>query len=157
MASNSKPCSSTIAGRALHHHRYRLLLRRARQAPRSRRFRHPCRKRRPRHRCVRATDQTTYLSSNGNPPPYYAPLAMTGILPTSLGPVIPGVKPNAAMVASRYVLMQDQCAPMTPHDTCATLRDQYDENERTLSRAFKSDQLPLLQREKELLAQLSHC
>jgi len=109
------------------------------------------------YRCVRATDQTTYLSSNGNPPPYYAPLAMTGMLPTSLGPVIPGVKPNAAMVASQYVLMQDQCAPMTPHDTCATLRDQYDKNERALSRAFKSDQPPLLQREQELLAQLSHC
>ena len=43
------------------------------------------------------------------------------------------------------------------HDTCATLRDQYDKNERALSRAFKSDQPPLLQREKELLAQLSHC
>jgi len=45
------------------------------------------------YRCVRATDQTTYLSSNGNPPPYYAPLAMTGMLPTSLGPVIPASSP----------------------------------------------------------------
>lgn len=109
------------------------------------------------YRCTRATDQTTYLSSNGNPQPYYAPLAMTGMLPTSLGPVMPGVKPNAAMVASQYVLMQDQCAPMSSHDTCATLRDQYDETERKLSRAFKSDQPPLRRREKELLAQLSHC
>jgi hypothetical protein len=109
------------------------------------------------YRCVRATDQTTYLSSNGNPQPYYVPLAMTGMLPTSLGRIAPRVKPNAAMVASQYVLVQDQCAPMTPQDTCATLRDQYDENERKLSRAFKSDQPPLLQREKELLAELSHC
>lgn len=109
------------------------------------------------YRCSRATDRTTYLSSNGNPQPYYAPLAMTGIVPTPLGHVTPGAKPNAAMIASHYVLMQDQCVPMTPQDTCSTLRDQYDENERKLSRAFKSDQPPLLQREKELLTQLDHC
>lgn len=109
------------------------------------------------YRCVRATDQTTYLSNNGNPQPYYVPLAMTGMLPTPPGRITLGLKPNAAMVASQYVLVQDQCAPMTPQDTCSTLRDQYDENERKLSRAFKSDQPPLLQREKELLAELSHC
>lgn len=109
------------------------------------------------YRCVRATDQTAYLSSNGNPQPYYAPIAMTGILPTSLGNIAPRAKPNAAMIASHYVLMQDQCEPMTPQDTCATLRDQYDENERKLSRAFKSDQPSLLQREKALLAELNHC
>jgi hypothetical protein len=109
------------------------------------------------YRCVRATDQTTYLSNHGNPQPYYAPLAMTGMLPTPPGRITLGLKPNAAMVASQYVLVQDQCSPMTPQDTCSTLRDQYDETERKLSRAFKSDQPPLLQREKELLAELSHC
>ena len=109
------------------------------------------------YRCARATDRTTYLSSNGNPQPYYAPLAMTGIIPTPLGHITPGVKPNAAMIASNYVLMQDQCEPLTPQDTCATLRDQYDENERKLSRAFKADQPALQQREKELLSELSHC
>ncbi|GLQ92713.1 hypothetical protein GCM10007901_16640 [Dyella acidisoli] len=109
------------------------------------------------YRCARATDHTTYLSSNGNPQPYYAPLAMTGIVPTPLGHITPGVKANAAMIASNYVLMQDQCEPLTQQDTCATLRDQYDDNERKLSRAFKADQPTLQQREKELLAELSHC
>lgn len=109
------------------------------------------------YRCARATDHTTYLSSNGNPQPYYAPIAMTGMLPTPLGHITPGVKPNAAMIASNYVLVQDQCEPMTPQDTCSTLRDQYDENERKLSRAFKADQPALQQREKDLLAELSHC
>jgi len=109
------------------------------------------------YRCVRATDQTTYESHDGNPQPYYAPLAMTGIVPTPLGHITPGLKANAAMVASHYVLVQDHCAPMTVPDTCASLRDQYDENEQKLSRAFKSDQPPLLAREKELLGQLSHC
>jgi len=109
------------------------------------------------YRCVRATDRTAYLSSNGNPQPYYAPLAMTGILPSPLGHFTPGVKPNAAMISSNYMLVQDQCEPLTPQDTCATLRDQYDENERKLSRAFKADQPALQQREKALLAELSHC
>ena len=109
------------------------------------------------YRCARATDRTTYLSSNGNPQPYYAPIAMTGMLPTPLGQAIPRAKPNAAMIASNYVLVQDQCEPLTPEDTCSTLRDQYDENERRLSRAFKADQPALLQREKELAAALSHC
>ncbi|HET7329848.1 DUF4124 domain-containing protein [Dyella sp.] len=109
------------------------------------------------YRCARATDRSTYLSSNGNPQPYYAPIAMTGMLPTPLGHVAPRASPNAAMVASNYVLVQDQCEPLTPQDTCATLRDQYDENERKLSRAFKADQPALLQREKELSAELSHC
>lgn len=82
---------------------------------------------------------------------------MTGMLPTPLGHAIPRAAPNAAMIASNYVLVQDQCEPLTPQDTCATLRDQYDENERKLSRAFKADQPALLQREKELTAELNHC
>ncbi|RDS83298.1 DUF4124 domain-containing protein [Dyella psychrodurans] len=112
----------------------------------------------PMYRCIRATDNKPYVSSNGNPQPYYAPLAMTGIVPTPIGQNYGGrVSPNAAMIASHYTLMQDTCQPMTPQDTCTTLRDEYDENEKKLSRTFKSDQPPLLQRESELLAQLQQC
>lgn len=109
------------------------------------------------YRCARATDRTTYLSSNGNPQTYYVPIAMAGILPTPLGHVTPHAKANAAMIASNYVQVQDQCEPMSPQDTCSTLRDQYDENEHKLSRAFKADQPALQQREQALLAELSHC
>jgi hypothetical protein len=107
--------------------------------------------------CVRATDGKTYLSSNGNPAPYYAPLAMTNILPTPLGQISPHVSANAAMVASHYTLVQDQCVPMSPQDTCSELRSQYEDTEKKLSRAFKSDQPALQQRESELLAELRHC
>jgi len=107
--------------------------------------------------CTRATDGKTYLSNNGNPAPYYAPLAMTGIIPTPLGQTSPHVKANATMVASHYTQVQDQCQPMSPQDTCSELRSQYDDNEKKLSRAFKSDQPALQQRESELLAELSHC
>jgi len=110
------------------------------------------------YRCTRATDGKPYISSNGHPPPYYAPLAMTGIVPTPIGQNYGGrVSPNAAMIASHYTQVQDQCQAMTPQDTCSTLRDEYDENEKKLQRAFKSDQPPLLKRESELLAQLQQC
>jgi hypothetical protein len=114
----------------------------------------------PMYRCINAINGNSYFSSNGNPPPYYAPLAVSGIIPTPLGQTYasPGRgAPTAATVASHYVQVQDSCQPMTPQDTCAQLRDDYDEVERKLSRAFKSDQPPLLQRESELRAQLSHC
>jgi hypothetical protein len=112
------------------------------------------------YRCVNAVNGNSYLSNNGNPQPYYAPLAVTGIIPTPLGQTYtpPGRgAPTAATVASHYVLVQDSCQAMTPEDTCAELRSEYDDNERKLSRAFKSDQPPLLQRESELLAQLKGC
>jgi hypothetical protein len=112
------------------------------------------------YRCVNAVNGNSYFSSNGDPQPYYAPLAVTGMIPTPLGqsnaPAGRGA-PTAATVAGHYVQVQDSCQAMTAEDTCSELRSQYDDNERKLSRAFKSDQPPLLQRESELLAQLSHC
>jgi hypothetical protein len=114
----------------------------------------------PMYRCINAVNGNSYLSSNGNPAPYYAPLAVAGIVPVPLGqtyaPAGRGAA-TAATIASHYVLVQDTCQAMTPEDTCSELHSQYDENERKLSRAFKSDQPPLLQRESELLAQLKHC
>jgi hypothetical protein len=112
------------------------------------------------YRCINAVNGNSYFSSDGNPQPYYAPLALTGIVPTPLGGsnYTPGRgAPNAATVASHYVQVQDSCQAMTPQDTCSELRDQYNDNESKLSRAFKSDQPALLQREQELLDQLSHC
>jgi hypothetical protein len=112
------------------------------------------------YRCINAVNGNSYFSSDGHPQPYYAPLALTGMIPTPLGGsnYTPGRgAPTAATVASHYVQVQDACQAMTPQDTCSELRDQYDDNERKLSRAFKSDQPPLLQREQELLDQLSHC
>jgi hypothetical protein len=114
----------------------------------------------PMYRCINAVNGNNYFSSNGNPQPYYAPLAVTGMIPVPLGqsyaPAGHGAA-TSATIASNYVLVQDTCRAMTPEDTCSELRTQYDENERKLSRAFKSDEAPLLQRESELLAQLKHC
>lgn len=112
------------------------------------------------YRCINAVNGNSYLSSNGNPAPYYAPLAVTGIVPVPLGQTYAPAGRGAATsatIASHYVQVQDTCQAMTPEDICSELRSQYDENERKLSRAFKSDQPPLFERESKLLAQLKHC
>lgn len=112
------------------------------------------------YRCINAVNGNSYLSSTGNPAPYYAPLAVTGIIPVPLGQTyVPAGRgaATAATIGSHYVQVQDTCQALTPEDTCSELRSQYDENESKLSRAFKSDQPPLLERESTLLAQLKHC
>jgi len=114
------------------------------------------------YQCVRATDGKTYVSSTGEPPGYYAPLGIIG-LPTSLAQQYNAAnhmgrdQPNAAMVSSYYTWVQDRCRALDPQETCEILRKDWTENEHKLSRAFKSDQPPLLRREAELRAQLQGC
>ena len=114
------------------------------------------------YQCMRATDGKTYLSRDGAPPGYYAPLGIVGV-PTSLAQQYNaanrmGREPaNAAMVSNYYTWVQDSCRPLSPDETCTALRKDWAENERKLGRAFKSDQPPLLAREAELRAQLQGC
>jgi hypothetical protein len=114
------------------------------------------------YQCVRATDGKTYLSTNGEPPGYYAPLGIVGV-PTSLtqdynaANNMGRTQPNAAMVSGYYTFVQDRCRLLSAQETCAALREDWTENERKLGRAFKSDQPPLRQREAELRAQLAGC
>ncbi len=113
--------------------------------------------------CVRATDGKPYLSANGNPPPYFAPLGMLDLLPTSLSHTYGAAnlaskpQPTGGMVGSNYVQVQDPCRELSRQETCQALRDAYEENAHKLQRAFKSDQPPLEQRDAELRAQLAGC
>ena len=113
--------------------------------------------------CVRATDGKSYLSSNGNPPPYLAPLGMLDILPSSLSQTYGAAnlaskpRPTAGMVGGNFTQVQDQCHELSRQETCNALRDAYDENAHKLQHAFKSDQPPLEQRDAELRAQLAGC
>ena len=114
------------------------------------------------YQCVRATDGKSYLSRNGAPPGYYAPLGIVGV-PTSLaqqynaGNHMGRDPPNAAMVSGYYTYVRDQCREMSAEETCTALRKDWDANEHKLGHAFKSDQPPLLKREAELRAQLQGC
>lgn len=124
----------------------------------------------PLYRCMHAVDGSTYVSSNGHPQPFLAPLGMLGALPTSLaqaygqpgGAGISAPEANhgrvsSGLVASNYVWVQDQCRPLSVPEICRELRDEYEQNARKLQRAFKSDQPPLQRRDSELQAQLTHC
>jgi hypothetical protein len=122
------------------------------------------------YRCMHAVDGSTYVSSNGHPQPFLAPLGMLGTLPTSLsqaygqpgGAGISAPEANrgrvsSGLVAGSYVQVQDQCRPLSVPEICHELRDEYEQNARQLRRAFKSDQPPLQRRDSELHAQLTNC
>jgi len=122
------------------------------------------------YRCLHAVDGSTYVSSNGHPQPFLAPLGMLGALPTSLsqaygqrgGPGISAPEANrghitSGLVANNYVWVQDQCRPLSVPEICHELRDQQEQNARKLQRAFKSDRPPLQRRDDELRAQLTNC
>lgn len=120
--------------------------------------------------CARATDGKTYLSDNGDPPPYQVPYGILGAssLPLSTvygAPNGPGASApelnrgriTPGLIANHYVWVQDACRQLSYGETCRALRDAYDDNATKLQRAFKSDRAPLEQREAHLLAQLRHC
>ncbi len=122
------------------------------------------------YRCAHAVDGSTYVSNNGHPPPFQAPLGMLGALPTSLaqtygqpgGAGISAPEANrgrvtSALVANNYVWVQDPCRPLSVPEICHELRDEQEQNARQLQRAFKSDRPPLQQRDDELQAQLTNC
>ena len=120
--------------------------------------------------CTRATDGQTYLSDNGYPQPYQVPYGMLGASqlplaqvygpPNSAGASAPELnrgRVSPGLVANHYVWVRDACRELTPGETCRALRDAYEKNDDKLRRAFKSDQPPLEQRERELRAQLQNC
>jgi Domain of unknown function (DUF4124) len=120
--------------------------------------------------CLKATDGKSYISENGDPQPYLVPFGILGAAPRPLSQVYgPGGgggasapelnrgKTNPNLVGNNFVWVQDQCRPLSFSETCRALRDDYDDVERKLSRAFKSDRPPLEKREARLLAQLPNC
>jgi hypothetical protein len=122
------------------------------------------------YQCRHAVDGSLYVSRNGRPPPFRAPLGMLGALSTPLGEVygspnhagISAPEANrgrvgAGLVANHYVWVQDQCRPLSVPEICSELRDEQEQNARKLQRAFKSDRPPLQRRDDELQAQLTHC
>ncbi len=115
------------------------------------------------YRCVRATDGTTYLSTNGHPAPYLAPLGMLGIVPSSLAQTYSAAnhmghgKVTAGLVASRYTTVRDDCRALSPRETCQALEDAYNANQAKLFRAFHDQEASLKQRQTQLESELTHC
>ena len=122
------------------------------------------------YQCRHAVDGSLYVSRNGNPPPFRAPLGMLGALSTPLGEVYgspnhAGIsapeanrgRVSAGLVANNYVWVRDQCRPLSVPEICSELREEQEQNARKLQRAFKSERPPLQRRDDELQAQLAHC
>ncbi|HUW52238.1 MAG TPA: DUF4124 domain-containing protein [Rhodanobacter sp.] len=122
------------------------------------------------YRCVHAVDGSTYLSRNGHPQPFQAPLGMLGAFAMPLaqaygppgGAGISAPEANrgrvtSGLVAGSYVWVQDQCRPLSVPEICHALRDELEKNDHALQHAFKSDQPPLQRRNDELRAQLTNC
>lgn len=115
------------------------------------------------YRCMRATDGKSYLSGNGQPAPYLAPLGVLGVLPSSLAETYSGAnhmghgKVTAGLVANHYTWVQDTCRELDPQETCQALHEAWDDNEGKLRRAFQDNEPPLKRRQAELREQLSHC
>ena len=121
--------------------------------------------------CTRATDGTSYTSSNGNPEPYLAPFGVLGAVDQPIAdvygsrnaavasaPELNRGRGNAAAVAtSNYVWVQDQCRQLGPGEACRALRDDAEANQRKIRNAFKSERPPLEAKDAQLQAQLRGC
>jgi len=122
--------------------------------------------------CVNGEDGKTYMSRNGNPDLRMVPAGVMGIPgqslaqaygPGGIGVSAPGMRkipvdtsPQSA-VAGAYVAVQDHCVPAGKEQTCAYLRQQFDEVHQKLKRAFKDERAALQPKEDELNAELDGC
>lgn len=119
--------------------------------------------------CYRATDGKRYVSSDGNPPSYLAPIGVLGAIsmplartygPGGAGISAPGVGPTphvASRIAGYYTSVQDRCEPLPRAEICQRVQQQYDAVEHKLRNAFQ-DAKPALEAEaSHLRSQLRGC
>jgi len=123
--------------------------------------------------CQNAEDGSTYFSESGSPLVRYVPLGALGVPGKSLGQAYgpgggsgisaPGVNPIPVgksprdAIASQLTAVQDICAPASPEQTCGYLREQYEDVERKLKRAFRAERAVLEPKQRELEEQLDNC
>ncbi|KGI78905.1 hypothetical protein LF63_0102420 [Oleiagrimonas soli] len=122
--------------------------------------------------CVRATDGTSYVSRDGHPNAYLAPLGMLGAFQSPLSSVYGGKNATqraasdpqlargritSGLIASNYTWVQDRCRPMSAYEICLTLRDQLSDVEDKIHKAFQSDQPPLERQAAGLRKDMAGC
>ena len=122
--------------------------------------------------CINGEDGKQYMSRNGNPEPRMVPAGTMGIpgqslaqayRPGGIGVSAPGVRkipidnsPQSA-IAAAYVAVQDHCEPATQEQACRYLRQQYDDVQEKLKRAFKDEQATLKPQADQLSRELNGC
>lgn len=119
--------------------------------------------------CYRATDGKRYVSADGHPPPYLAPLGVLGAIsmplartygPGGAGISAPGVGQTphvASRIAGYYTQVQDQCVPLPHAEICQRVQQQYDAVEHKLRNAFQDAKPALEAEESHLRSQLRGC
>src|SRR5690625_3011355 len=113
------------------------------------------------YRCIRATDGQTYLSHNGHPPPYRAPLGMIDIVPVPLSeqfrdPQGSGVD-MSTLIGGNYTWVRDTCRRLAPAAACAALARRDEANDQAIHDAFPDERAPLLEKRARLRAQMAGC
>lgn len=122
--------------------------------------------------CINATNGKVYVSRNGHPAAYLVPLGMLGAFQPPLAQTYGGK--NAArdaasdpqlahgritqkLVAGNYTRVQDRCRPLSPPEICANLRDQLDNLQDKIDKAFQDERPPLEQQAQTLRKEMAGC
>ncbi len=121
---------------------------------------------------MRATDGKPYVSRNGDPPAYRAPLGMLGAFQLPLSdtyggkdatrraasdPQLAHGRITPGLVAGHYTWVQDSCQPMSVAQICAYLGDELDATQDKIDKAFKSDRPPLERKAAMLRKDMAGC
>lgn len=120
--------------------------------------------------CTNAVNGDHYVSRNGHPPPYTAPLGMVDIARQPLSqaygagggshlsaPELSRSPPNLGRGIAYSVWVQDVCRPLSRRETCAQLRHERDANAAKLKYAFGDGRGALQQRARQLATELAGC
>ena len=122
--------------------------------------------------CINGEDGKEYMSRNGNPEPRMVPAGTMGIPGQSLAQAyrpggigvsapelhkIPIDNSPEASIAAAYIAVQDRCVPATQEQACGYLRQQYDQVQQKLKRAFKDEQIQLKPQADQLNRELAGC
>ncbi len=124
------------------------------------------------YQCVRATDGKLYVSRNGHPPAYRAPLGILGAFQLPLSqtyggrnatrraasdPQLAKGRITPGLVAGHYTWVQDRCRPMGVGEICAHLSAQMEKTQSAIDKAFKSDRPPLERKAAKLRSEMAGC
>lgn len=124
------------------------------------------------YQCVRATDGKVYVSRNGHPPAYRAPLGILGAFRMPLSqtyggpdatrraasdPTLAHGRITPGLVAGHYTWVQDRCRPMSVGEICANLGRRLEDTESAIDKAFKSDRPPLERKADTLRREMAGC
>lgn len=124
------------------------------------------------YRCVHATDGKTYVSRNGHPRAYRAPLGIVGAFQAPLSqtyggkdavrraasdPTLAHGRITPGLVAGHYTWVRDDCEPMSVPEICGYLGAQLTETESAIDKAFQSDRPPLEKKAAQLRSESAGC